>query len=301
VDYHHLNALTIKSKYHVPVINELLDELSGAKWFSKLDLRAGYHQIRMAPGEEYKTAFQTHHGQFEFTVMAFGFIGAPTTFLSAMKDTLSDYPRKFVLVFFDDILIYSSNYEDHLQHIVLVLRRLQENHWQVKMSKCAFAQPSIAYLGHIISVEGVATDQTKIDIGRDWPVPINVKELHSFLGLSGYYRKFVKHYGILAKPWTNLLRKGVLYTWTSETESTCQHLKQSLITASVLALPDFSKQFTVETDASNTCIGGVLPQDKHPIAFVIKSLGPNTRGLSTYEKEYLAILMGMDQWRLYLQ
>jgi hypothetical protein len=171
--------------------------------------------------------------------MAFGLTGAPATFLSAMNDTLSDYLRKFVLVFFDDILIYSSSYEDHLQHIALVLRRLQENHWQVKMSKCAFAQPSIAYLGHIISAEGVATDQAKIDTMRDWPVPTNVKELRSFLGLSGYYRKFVKHYGILANPLTNLQRKGVLYTWTSETEYAFQQLKQSLITAPVLALPDF--------------------------------------------------------------
>jgi hypothetical protein len=139
VDYRHLNALTIKSIYHVPVIDELLDELAGASWFSKLDLRTGYHQILMAPGEEFKTSFQTHHGQFEFTVMAFGLTGAPATFLSAMNDTLSDYLRKFVLVFFDDILIYSTSYTEHLHHITLVLQRLQDHHWQVKMSKCEFS------------------------------------------------------------------------------------------------------------------------------------------------------------------
>jgi hypothetical protein len=130
----------VKSKYPVSVIDELLDELAGARWFSKLDLRVGYHQIRMAPGEEFKTAFQTHHGQFQFNVMAFGLTGAPTTFLSAMNSTLAPFLRKFVLVFFDDILIYSSTYEDHLQHLSLVLQKLQADQWQVKFSKCEFAQ-----------------------------------------------------------------------------------------------------------------------------------------------------------------
>jgi hypothetical protein len=301
VDYRHLNALTIKSKYPVPVIDELLDELAGACWFSKLDLRAGYHQIRLAPGEEFKTAFATHHGQFEFTVMAFGLTGAPATFLSAMNDTLKDYLRKFVLVFFDDILIYSSSYDDHLKHIALVLQRLQEHSWQVKMSKCEFAQASIAYLGHVISAAGVSTDQSKIATVRDWPVPTSVKELRSFLGLSGYYRKFVKNYGIIAKPLTNLLRKGVLYVWTNETDQSFQTLKHSLINAPVLSLPDFAKQFVIETDASDSGIGAVLLQAGHPIAFVSRALGPRTKGLSTYEKEYLAILMAIDQWRPYLQ
>jgi hypothetical protein len=140
VNYRHLNALTVKSKYPVPVIDELLDELAGARWFSKLDLRAGYRQIRMAPGEEFEIAFQTHHGQFQFNVMAFGITGAPTTFLSAMNSTLAPFLRKFVLVFFDDILIYSSTYEDHLQHLSLVLQKLQADQWQVKFSKCEFAQ-----------------------------------------------------------------------------------------------------------------------------------------------------------------
>jgi hypothetical protein len=169
------------------------------------------------------------------------------------------------------------------------------------MSKCEFAQQIIAYLGHIISAAGVATDQSKIDTVRDWPAPVNVKELRSFLGLSGYYRKFVKNYGIISKTLTNLLRKGVPYVWTVETDTAFHSLKQALITAPVLALPDFSKPFVVETDASDIGIGAVLLQDKHPIAFVSRALGPRTRGLSTYEKEYLAILLAVDQWRPYLQ
>jgi hypothetical protein len=162
VNYRHLNALTEKGKYPVPVIDELLDELAGARWFSKLDLRAGYHQIRLAPGEEFKTAFQTHQGYYEFRVMAFGLTGAPATFQHAMNASLAPVLRKFALVFFDDILIYSTTYDQHLVHIRAVLEILKKGKWQVKASKCAFAQQKIAYLGHVISGEGVSTDSSKI-------------------------------------------------------------------------------------------------------------------------------------------
>jgi hypothetical protein len=190
VDYRHLNAITVKGKYHVPIIDELLDELAHASWFTCLDLRAGFHQIRLKPGEEFKTAFQTHCGQFEFRVMAFGLTGAPGTFQLAMNSTLAPYLRKFVLVFFDDIMLYSRNYEDHVLHVKLVLELLQKDQWKVKLSKCAFAQRQISYLGHTISAQGVGTDPKKIVAITDWPTPSNAKELRSFLGLAGYYRKF---------------------------------------------------------------------------------------------------------------
>jgi hypothetical protein len=207
VDYHHLNALTVKGKYPLPVIDELLDELSGACWFSKLDLRAGYHQIRLAPGEEPKTAFQTHNGHYEFKVMAFGLTGAPATFQHAMNASLAPVLRKFALVFFDDILVYSKSYEEHLQHLRAVLEILRRDQWQAKMSKCDFVQPKVAYLGHVISAAGVATDDSKIESIRTWPIPTNLKELRGFLGLSGYYRKFIKHYAIISQPLTALLKK----------------------------------------------------------------------------------------------
>jgi hypothetical protein len=205
VDYRHLNALTVKGKYPLPIIDELLDELAGSKWFSKLDLKAGYHHIRLAPGEEAKTAFQTHNGHYEFRVMAFGLTGAPATFQYAMNATLAPVLRKFALVFFDDILIYSQTYDDHLQHLATVLNILQKDQWQVKLSKCAFAQEKINYLGHVISAEGVATDATKIQSVENWPTPTNLKELRGFLGLTGYYRKFIKHYAIISQPLTALL------------------------------------------------------------------------------------------------
>jgi hypothetical protein len=301
IDYRQLNAITVKSTYPMPVIDELLDELSGAKWFSKLDLRAGYHQIRMKAGEEYKTAFQTHTGHYEYKVMSFGLTGAPATFQGAMNATLQSVLRKFALVFFDDILIYSPDLESHLDHIKQVLSLLQRHQWQVKLSKCSFAQQQLTYLGHIISGAGVSTDPSKVQEVVDWAIPTTPKKLRGFLGLAGYYRKFVKGFGIISKPLTQLLRKGVPYKWSAETDKAFQTLKQALVTAPVLALPDFNQPFTVETDASDSGIGAVLSQGGHPIAFISKALGPRTKGLSTYEKECLAILMAVEHWRSYLQ
>ena len=304
VDYRHLNLLTLKSKYPLPVIDELLDELTGASWFSKLDLRAGYHQIRLAPGEEYKTAFHTHNGHYEFTVLAFGLTRGPCTFQSVMNDDLAPVlrePNKCVVVFFDDILVFSITLEDHLHHLKQVLDLLQEHQWKIKGSKCAFAQCSISYLGYVVSEEGIATEPAKIEVVVNWPVPANLKELRGFLGLSGYYRKFVRHYGMISQRLTHLLRKNIPFVWSSEAQSAFDQLKRALTTAPVLPLPNFQKQFVIETDACDTGVGAVLLQDGHPLAFVSKGLGLRTKGLSTYEKEYMAVLLAVERWRTYLQ
>jgi hypothetical protein len=301
VDYRFLNAITLKGKFPIPIIDEFLDEPGHASWFSSLDLRAGFHQIGLKPGEEHKTTFQTHFGQFEFRVMAFGLTGAPGTFQAAMNTTLAPYLRKFVLVFFDDILIYNNTFEDHLQHIRLVFELLAKDSWNIKLSKCSFAQRQIAYLGHVISERGVATDPQKIVAIKDWPIPSNTKELRSFLGLAGYYRKFVRNFCIISKPLTELLKKNTFFVWTAEHTRSLEALKTALSQAPVLALPDFAKTFCVETDACGTGIGADLMQDNHPLAFISKTLGPQSQGLSTYEKEYLAIPMDVQQWRPYLQ
>lgn len=162
VDYRQLNALIVKTKYPVPIIEELLDELSGAQWFSKLDLRAGYHQIRMVEGEEHKTAFQTHFSHFEYKVMSFGLTRAPATFQSAMNTTLVPVLRKCALVFFDDILIYSPTLQSHIEHLRTVLQLLLQDQWQVKPSKCSFAQQQVSHLGHVIGIQGVSTEPKKI-------------------------------------------------------------------------------------------------------------------------------------------
>ena len=283
------------------MIDELLDELSGAKWFSKLDLKAGYHQIRLAPGEEHKTAFQTQNGHYEYRVMAFGLTGAPATFQHAMNASLDPVLRKFALVFFDDILIYSPSYAGHLEHLAAVLEILKKGKWQVKLSKCAFAQKQVACLGHVISATGAAIDPVKIQAIKEWPVPRNLKELRGLLGFSGYYRKYIRFYAMISKPLIDLLKKGVAFIWTHETEVAFQALKGALCSAPALALPNFEQMFVVETDACDVGIGVVLSQNGHPLAFVSRALGPHNRSLWVYEKEYLAIFLAMQQWRSYLQ
>ena len=217
-----------------------------------------------------------------------------------MNETLRPGLRKFVVVFFDNILVYSRSYEEHLSHLAQVFCWLADDQWCLKLSKCTFAQQSISYLGHVVSAEGISTDPAKVKAIADWPQPANVKALRSFLGLAGYYRKFVRNFGIIAKPLTELLKKDVMFIWTSIHESAFQLLKQALCSSPVLALPDFSQPFHIETDAYGYGVGAVLTQNSHPLAYCSKALSPRNQGLSVYEKEYLAILMAVEQWRHYL-
>jgi hypothetical protein len=231
--------------------------------------------------------------------MDFGLYGAPNTFQGAMNSTLAPpLLRKCALIFFDDILIYSATLDDHVLHLKQVLELLARDKWQVKYSKWSLAQRQVDYLGHVISAQGVATGPKKIVAIENWPVPANVKQLRSFLGLTGYHRMFVKKFGIIYRPLTDLLKKH--YVWTQHHQHAFISLKQALIATPVLALPDFNKQFQLETVASEFGVGAVLMQQGHPLAFISMALGPRTRGLSTYEKEYLAILIVVDQWRAYL-
>lgn len=301
VDFRHLNAITVKSCFPLPIIDELLDEFAGSHWFSKLDLRAGYHQIRLVEEDEEKTAFKTHQGHFQFRVLPYGVTGGPSTFQSAMNFVLSPLLRKGVLVFMDDILVHSDTFQQHLALLRRVLQLLADNELVVKRSKCSFATNQIAYLGHQISGEGVATLPEHIQAVQNWEQPSNVKQLRGFLGLAGYYRKFVRNFGLLSRPLNDLLKKGSVFVWTPTADKPFQTLKRALVTAPVLALPDFSKQFVVEIDASATGIGAVLMQGGHPVAYLSKSLAPRNLGLSAYEKECLALLLVVDHWRAYLQ
>jgi len=300
VDYRKLNAVTVKNRFPMPVIEEILEELAGSKYFTKLDMRSGYHQVRMATQDEYKTAFKTHHGHFQFKVMPFELTNAPATFQCLMNDILGPFLRQFVLVFLDDILIYSPTLESHLDHIQQVLQILQDHHLYLKASKCSFAQNQLEYLGHIIFAAGVSTDQSKIAAMVNWLIPTCVTELRAFLGLTGYYMRFVRNYGLLAKPLTQLLKKK-MFQWSNTAQQAFDALKLAMSTTPVLALPDFTKPFTVETDACDDGIGAVLLQNAQPIAFLSKALGQTHKAMSIYEKEFLALIMAVERWRSYLQ
>jgi len=225
VDFQELNEVTIKNKFPIPLIDDLLDELQGSSFFSKPDLRLGYHQVRTHERDIEKTSFCTHQGHYEFKVMSFGLMNFPATFQALMNDILKPFLRKFVLVFFDDILIYSSSLKAHISHLKQVLETLKTNQLYAKRSKCTFTEPQVEYLGYIISAEGVAT---------------NPKELRGFLGLASYYRKFIRKFGIISKPLTEMLKKNN-FLWHEEALEAFCNLKQALCEASILALLDFTK------------------------------------------------------------
>lgn len=217
-----------------------------------------------------------------------------------MNELLQPFLRKFVLVFLDDNLMYSKTLEEHAQQLRLVLQTLQDNQLYLKLSKCSFAQNSLEYLGDIISSEGVATDPSKTSAMLHWPVPTNITEVRSFLGLTGYYRKFVKGYGIIAKPLTTILRHKT-FQWTPEAQGAFDNLKMAMTKALVLTLPNFQLPFQVETDACGEGIGAVLMQEGKPIAYLSKALGDKHKSLSIYKKEFLALIMAVEKWRHYLQ
>jgi hypothetical protein len=299
VDYRALNSKTVKDKFPIPVVEELLDELQGACYFTKLDLPSGYHQVRMHPEDIAKTAFRTHHGHFEFVVMAFGLTNAPSTFQALMNSVLCDFLRRFVLVFFDDILIYSTSWSEHLQHVCAVLTVLRQHHLAVKHSKCIFGSPTVAYLGHIISAKGVAMDPSKVEAVQAWPPLKTPRALRGFLGLTRYYRKFIRDYGTIARPLTQLLKKAA-FAWSPEVAASFAALKQALTAGPVLQLPDFDKPFIVNCDASGSGFGAVLHQDAGPIAFYSRPLALQHAKLATYERELIGLVKAVRHWQPYL-
>jgi hypothetical protein len=282
-DFHALNKLTIKDKFPIPVIDDLLHELSGAQFFTKLDLRSGYHQIRMKDSDIPKMTFRTHEGHYDFLVMPFGLCNSPSTFQSLMNHVFRPFLRHFVLVFFDDILIYSKTWTDHLTYVDQVLNLLSQHQLFLKQSKCAFGASEVEYLGHLVGKDGVRVDLKKIEAMQDWSHPKTLKRLCGFLGLTGYYRKFIKNYGKIAAPLTALLKKNS-FTWTPTAVQAFQTLKMAMCTTLVLALPEFTKTFVLKCDASEKGIGTVLMQEGRPLAFTSKQLSEKNMGKPIYEK-----------------
>ncbi|WVZ70349.1 hypothetical protein U9M48_019024 [Paspalum notatum var. saurae] len=287
VDYRALNDVTIKNKYPLPRIDDLFDQLQGACVFSKIDLRSGYHQMKIRPSDIPKTAFITRFGLYEYTVMSFGLTNALAYFMNLMNKVFMEYLDKFVVVFIDDILIYSKTEEEHEEHLRLVLQKLREHKLYAKLSKCEFWLYQVPFLGHIVSKGGIMVDPSKIS-----SVPEVVKEVRGFLGLAGYYRRFIESFSRIAKPMTSLLEKGAPFIWTKERQAAFYELKKRLTTTPVLTLPDLTKSFTVYCDASKEGLGCVLMQEgklrKHKVNY------------STHDLELAAVVHALKIWRHYL-
>lgn len=304
IDYRALNKLTIKNKYPLPRIDDLLDQLHGATVFSKIDLQSGYHQVRIATEDIPKTAFRTRYGHFEWTVMPFGLTNAPATFQALMNSVLRPYLYRFVLVYLDDILIYSRTPEEHAEHLRLVLTALRAHKLYAKLSKCAFGKRQLGFVGHIISRAGIAMEPGKVEAIQKWPKPTNLTELQRFLGLANYYRRFVKGYSRVAAPLTNLATPKIEgWPWGEQQDEAFAALKHALSTAPVISAPDMSQPFIVTTDASDFAVGAVLSQLGPPprtIAFESHKLNPAQRNYPVHDREMLAIVDALRKWRHYL-
>jgi hypothetical protein len=266
IDFRALNKKTIKNMYPIPRIDELLDELHGVVYFTKIVLHSGYHQIKMREEDISKTAFRCHYGHYEFLVMPFGLTNAPATFQSCMNHVFNKQLRKHLLVFFYDLFIYSKTWEEHLWHVDQILSIMEEQSLYAKESKCEFGMTEVLYLGHIIGAKGLQVHQEKIKAIMEWPTPKILTELRGFLGICTYYGKFVKGFSQLCAPLTDLTKKGA-FKWNEEAQMTMDKMKKVMGTCAVLALPYFNLPFTLECDASGEGIGAVLMQNRHPLAY----------------------------------
>eukprot|EP00253_Pinus_taeda_P022079 PITA_22079 len=300
IDYRQLNKLTIKNKYPLLRIDELFDQVKGATVFSKIDLRSGYHQIRIKEEDIAKTAFRTRYGHYEFVVLPFGLTNAPATFMCLMNSVFHQFLDKFVLIFIDDILIYSRSKEEHEEHLRMVLQTLREHQLYAKLSKCDFYKEEIQYLGHVISKEGIVVDPEKIKTILDWPVPKDVADIRSFMGLAGYYRRFVEGFSRVAYPITSLQKKGRTFRWSSECQQSFERLKQLLTSAPVLSIADPNKDYVVCTNASGEGVGGVLMQEGKVIAYESRKLKEHEQKYSAYDLELAAVIHAFKMWRHYL-
>jgi hypothetical protein len=300
VDYRSLNDVTVKNKYPLPHIEDLFDQMRGARVFSKIDLRSGYHQMKIRPSDIPKTAFSTRYGLYEFTVMSFGLTNAPAYFMNLMNKVFMEYLYRFVVVFIDDILIYSRSESDHEQHLRLVLQKLRDNQLYAKFSKCEFWIDKVPFLGHIISNGGIAVDPAKVKEVMEWRVPTTVTEIRSFLGLAGYYRRFIEGFSKIAKPMTLLLEKGKEFKWDEKCQESFDQLKERLMSPPVLVMPDLQKGFDIYCDACGQGLGCVLMQEGHVIAYASRQLRKHELNYPTHDLELAAVVHALKIWRDYI-
>ncbi|MCO5606112.1 hypothetical protein L7F22_060299 [Adiantum nelumboides] len=299
VDYRALNRITIKNRFPVPRVEDLFDKLQGSTYFCRIDFKSGYHQIRIVDEDIVKTAFCTTFGLYEYLVMPFGLTNTPATFNRMMERIFRPH-RNFTGVFFDNVIIYSKTIEEHKEHLKVIFQALRDNKLYVNQKKSEFFLQEIQYLGHIISKNGIRMDPAKLEVIKDWPNPRNLHEVRSFIGMCTYYRRFIEKFSLIADPLHDLTKKNVKYVWTEKRQQAFDTLKQKLITQPVLTLPDLSKPFEVQCDACGDCLGAVLLQEGHAIAYESRRLSSDEQILGIYEKELLAVLHALDSWKHYL-
>ncbi|SAL95633.1 hypothetical protein, partial, partial [Absidia glauca] len=305
VDYRGLNKVTIKNRYPLPLITEMIDKLKTATIFTKIDLRGAYNLVRIKEGDEWKTAFRTRYGHFEYLVMPFGLSNAPATFQHMINDIFRDMLDHYVIAYLDDILVFSPNDQEHHDHVTKVLQRLKDHQLYAKLEKCSFSRKQVEFLGHIISPQGIGMDKAKVSAIQHWKPPTSVRELQVFLGFANYYRKFIAHYSKIALPMTKLLctKDKLPWNWTTPAQQAFDNLKDQFCTAPILQHPDHTKPFILETDASDFAIGAVLFQrgthddHLHPVAFFSRKFKAPEINYEIYDKELLAIVESLQQWR----
>ncbi|KAL0169271.1 hypothetical protein M9458_033867, partial [Cirrhinus mrigala] len=308
IDYRVLNSQTIKFPYPLPLVPAALEELRGARIFSKLDLRSAYNLVRIHSGDEWKTAFITPAGHYHYRVMPYGLVNAPSVFQSFMNEVFREFLHQFVVVYIDDILIYSRNLAEHRHHVAQVLLKLRQHHLYLKAEKCEFHQNTIQFLGYVIGPDGISMDTSKVAAIRDWPQPTSVKELQRFLGFANFYRRFINQFSLLSATLTNLLKdKPKTLTWTPSASQAFASLKSAFCTAPALVLPDPQEPFIVEVDASTIGAGAVLsqysgePPKLHPCAFFSRKFSPAEQNYDIGNRELLAIKLALEEWRHWLE
>jgi hypothetical protein len=257
-----INKITIRYEFPLPRMDDLMDCLSGARYFSKIDLKSGYHQIRMREGDEWKTTFKTNEGLYEWLVMSFGLTNAPSTFMRLMNEVLKEFIEKFVIVYLDDILIFSKTVAEHLKHLATVMQKLQQEKLLINMKKSSFMKTELIYLGFVISTDKLRMDPDKVEVIKNWPSPKNIFEVRSFHGLASFYWKFIRNFsGISATMMDTVKKRHKSFHWTEEAEKSFNLLKRKITEQPILVLPNFQKTFQVKCDASGFAIGAVLSQE----------------------------------------
>lgn len=307
IDFRGLNDITVKNRYPLPLISSAFELLQGATIFTKLDLRNAYHLVRIREGDEWKTAFNTASGHYEYLVMPFGLTNAPAVFQALVNDVLRDMLDRHVFIYLDDILIFSKTLKEHVHHVQAVLKRLLENSLFVKTEKCEFHTSSVSFLGYIVGQGSIEMDPSKVDAVTSWPVPDSRKRLQQFLGFANFYRRFIRGYSTLAVPLTALTSSKVMFQWSSSAEEAFQNLKARFTSAPILRVPDPERQFVLEVDASDMGVGAILSQRAtdsqklHPCAFFSRRLTPAERNYDVGNRELLAVKLALEEWRHWLE